>query len=696
MPDERARLKAAGFSDAEIDAELGGATQPPARPSIGKFAGESTGTRATLKNATPEQVAANQTASWDAAKGLGANAADGATFSLAGRAIPAIRTTAQAYANDHPGAALAAQMAGGVVSGFGLAKAAAKVPALVALGLAPKAEATMTLAQRVGQGAKMGGAAGAITGGANAESLADIPRSAALGAAGGALMGGAFGWGTEAIRGARNLVAGMGSRNTALPSAAGAIGPQQGPTLLRGSQGAARAGPIRRAIQAESPEDAGARRVLARMGRENMTVDDLVTANAGADRDAVLAELLPNRQGVAGLRVARNVGRERDRLDKSLAARTAEMPSRYAETISAVSGVPEGLDAGIVAQRARDVVSPRVEALYRQVYAQPDVSAKRVLPVLEKLNGLKRGREALTRAGELSSGFDALQAIDPANPMISTQNLHYMREGLDYALDNAVKEGDAQMVRILSAERHVLDREFKKQGGKLAQRADRLWERANATGESFASGQKSQTMRTKPAMVKARTEARDPEAFQRGAASKQIEGVDLKADGGAGQTRNPVVETMGSKTARARASLGYKNAGDFRQVRDEAGTLVDQIATQRGVSGNSTTAANLSEMADEFMTDPSALIAAPLNPVGALKLFGERGARAAMQGLNAQQATQMGRILGAGLPGQMSRDEAVAMLQRMEPTIRNQIMRQLAARNAATRGGLAGASTLAR
>jgi len=679
---DRQWAKQNGYTDDEIDAYLAQHPQPsdPYKPTGPKIAAEST-------LATRDKAPQRADADWSAVKGTARQVGQGATFGFADeieagarRVLPlspsdhgksyedirnGIRDDNQQFTQDHPYVAIGANVAGGALTGGALLKAAKSAPviarALNASGLVPKAEATATMGQRIGAGMKAGGAAGALSGAGVADELSDVPMSAGLGGLGGVAAGGLFTGGAEVFRGARNLAAGVAQRG--------------------------QSGPIRRVIQAESPEMGGARRVLSSLGRGNATVDDLAASSLTAPQDAALAELVPDNQGVRSLRIARNVGRERDAIDKSLGERAAEAPSRYAQTIANESGVPDGMDAKSVAQKAKDAVSTRVEELFGKAYAQPDVSAKPILKTVEKLNSLKLGREALSRAGELSNASDALQNIDPQNPTISVANLHYLRQGLDYALDIAEHDGDAQMVRILSEQRNTVDRAFKSAGGKLARRADRLWEQANATGESFALGEQSQAAKTKQGMVRLKMDARDPQAFQQGAASKQLQGVDLTPDGGGGQTRNPVMSTVGSKTVRARSSLGYGNAEKFGNVRKEAENIVSQNRTRNAVSGNSTTAANFSEMADEFMSDPGKMISAAVNPMSLPRVILERVWQGGSKGINAAQATEMGKLLSAGLPGQMTRDEAIAILRRMEPALVKQLERQLV-----TRGATSGAA----
>ena len=659
----------------EYQASKGG-TDDPYKPTTPRAASESN---------TVTSVSAPKRDIREDAKGFGRQIAQGVTAGWADEAEGAfdaatgpksyrearddVRAKNDKFAHGNSGIAFGANVAGGVLSGGLLAKAATlpfKGAALLSkIGLAPNTQAATTMG-RIGTAAKTGGVAGAIGGAGVAPEKGDMLNYAVGGGIAGGVGGALLTAGATAFNNARNAVAGAGL-NGAKPNA------------------------LRRFVQSESPEQSGVRRLLNANARGGQSTDDLLRASETAPASKSMGELIPGGQGTRITRIARNVGRERDAIDKSFAERTAEAPARYTQTISDITGVPEGLDAKIVGEKAFAAVEPRYEKLVGIAYAQPDASAKPLLTTVEKLSKSRSGNAALTRAKELSEGFDAIQNIDPANPVISVQNAHYLRQGLDHAITEAEKAGDAQMVRILMGERNVVDRFVKRTGGKAMQRADRLWESAANEGESFAAGQQSQLAKTKPLMVKMKTDAKNPEAFQRGAASKQIEGVESIQDGVAGQTRNPTVGTMGSKTARARSSLAYKTPGEFQQARGAAEDIVSEIAHHRGVSGNSTTAANLSEMADEFMSNPALLVQAPLDPVGALKMMGDKGGRMLQSGLNAEQATQTGRLAAAGLPGQMSRAEAKAIIERMAPFIQKQLARQMVGRTAftgaAVRGG---------
>lgn len=284
-------------------------------PRIGS---ESTGTRATIRNATPEQVAANKQADVDFAKGLTRQAAQGATFGFADEIEAGarsafgprdyrtvrdeIRAQDAAFQQANPGTALAANLAGGILTGGALGAAAkgsgAVARTLTATGLAPKVDAGATMGQRVLQAAKTGAVAGGIGGAgmARESTPGDLGSSVALGATVGGTAGGAFGLGAEMFRGARNL-------------------------LSRVGQGQEPAGPVRRAIRADSPEQSAAKRVLQRASNQGMSLDDVAARSAAADGPDVLGEVL-GEKGIRDIRTARGLGYEApDMIETSLRTR---------------------------------------------------------------------------------------------------------------------------------------------------------------------------------------------------------------------------------------------------------------------------------------------------------------------------------------------------------------------------------------
>ncbi|BAH38889.1 MAG TPA: hypothetical protein DGD08_08440 [Gemmatimonas aurantiaca] len=648
------------------------------------FASESTNTRATSRNATPQQVAQNRATDLRDAIGMARSMLSGATATMAPKAEAALRagfgkktyrdalqqidSEQNEFKEAHPVASFGAELAGGLASGGALlkgAQGAGKVAqAIRASQLVPKVEGTAGAGARAWAAAKAGGVAGGLTaaGSSRADDAfdhgKDVLTGATIGAAGGATLSGL----TDAIRRARQLVASMGQKGEA--------------------------GPIRSVLQAggASPEIAGAQRVLNTIGKSGATLDDIAAASASAPEESAFAELIPNRQGVRGLRIARNVGRSRDAIDQSLAERAAEEPMRWARSLEKSSGLSAPIDPAAFARGAKDEVQPEVERLLMQARARPDVEAGPLIQVAEDLNGLKRGKMALERGGELSRGFNYTQDIDPANPVISVANAHSLRQGLDYAIERAVQEQDDQMIAILQRQRDVVDQFVKAAGGEPMQQADQLFSNAMGRGESFRLGQRVESATSPQQIMELGMQASDPQAFQMGSGSRSLERALNIADGEAGRIANPTPGAMASQTRRARTATGTTSQGAYETLRGDSEQIAKRLQTRNAVSGNSSTVANAAEIQDEFENNPVAVASAVLNPTSMPRILAERALRAGTQGNNAAQADAMGRILAAGLPQQMAREEAVRKLQDLLPG-----MITIYRRNALTQGQAAGA-----
>lgn len=294
------------------------APRESARPSI-RVASESTTTRG------PGKAPARARADIDYAKGLLRQAAQGATFGFADEAEAGVRTITgapyretrdsirganAAFAEANPGTALAANVAGGILTG-GAASAAAKGTGALARAsrlLAPQVAAGTSLAGRIGQAAKVGGAMGAVGGAGVAEEMGDVGRNVVtgglVGAAGGALFAGA----AEGMRGARNLASRVG-------------------------QGRAEAGPIRRAVRADSPQETAVKRLLNRVQGQKMTVDDLAAQSRVADGPDVLGEVI-GEKGIRDIRTTRALGYEApDRIEESLRTRARNDVGRVRQVV---------------------------------------------------------------------------------------------------------------------------------------------------------------------------------------------------------------------------------------------------------------------------------------------------------------------------------------------------------------------------
>ena len=324
---DRAAAKAAGYTDAEIDAFEGKAPAvDPYKPTTPRVASES---------ATVTSVKAPTGYADDLIKGTARAAAQGASFGFADeieagarsavgpRSYKDVRNEVRGenakFSSENPALSFGANVVGGIATGGGLVKAASAVPKfgaiLRAAGLAPKVEATATMGQRLAGAAKMGGAAGIVSGAGVADELKDVPESAAVGGLVGAGAGLTFGAGAELLRGTRNLVARVG-------------------------QGQKPAGKIRSMVRADAPDESAAKRVLQRLGNQGESLDGLAARSAKADGPDILSEVI-GEKGVRDLRVARGLGYTApNEIEQGLTRRARDEVGRVQSSVRDALGDP--------------------------------------------------------------------------------------------------------------------------------------------------------------------------------------------------------------------------------------------------------------------------------------------------------------------------------------------------------------------
>lgn len=311
MQDERAQLKAAGFSDAEIADYLKANAKPAAPARQGtpsrSFAAESTAQRGTVS--APKTGALST-----ALLGYTRAGAQGATFGFADEAEAGVRSLGggsykqirdrvraenDAFSDANPVSALAANLLGGVLTGGAALKAAqgAAKLATAARVVAPRLSATATTSAKVGQAARAGAGAGALAGAGAAKETEDLGESMAVGGLLGGVLGGAAAGAGTVVRGARNVASRIG-------------------------QGQRDPGPIRRAIRADSPEDGAVKRVAGLLGNQKMSVDELAARSAAADAPDTVAEVIGAR-GIRSVRTARTLGYEAPDMIESTLERRA-------------------------------------------------------------------------------------------------------------------------------------------------------------------------------------------------------------------------------------------------------------------------------------------------------------------------------------------------------------------------------------
>jgi hypothetical protein len=575
-----------------------------------------------------------------------------------------VRADTQAYADAHPLAAIGANVAGGLL------------PAIASGGAAGVARGGMGLASRLTRASALGGVAGAAAGAGNAKEVDEIVPEMARTAVLGAGLGAAGGAAGEAI--------GKAGR-----AAAGLIRPQA-------NEVAGRFARVRAALANRAdPERGGAQRVLRTIERSGRTLDDLDgAANVAPDPNA-LAEVVGPR-GVGGLRMARNFGRRSDEIDAALAERASGEGGRFYGTVARETGLPAPRDADGVLDDAVGRITPRVQRLFRQAAKQPDVEAPEIAQVVQDLAGMGEQR-VLKRARTLAVGRGTLAPTDEATTTVSVRNLQFLRRALDRRITELGKlpAPDQELIDLLGERRAVVDGVLKRAGGKAQQKADRLWAKAQSEGESFRAGTRIEQEMTEEGIARARAEARDPEAFRQGAASQALARIRAASDGEASNVRNPAALAVGDPVRRARFRAGFTDDDSFERARAAAREATERLRTKNTVSGGSQTARNLLEGGNEMADDPEMLAdlaRVMASPVAGSVNLATRALRAGGRAAFGDEMDAAGRLLGAGLPGEMTRAQALQRLREMEPVLR-QFYAAQAARRGATAGALAGVGT---
>ena len=225
------------------------------------------------------------------------------------------------------------------------------------VGWAPKVQATATMAQRLGGAAKMGGAAGAVSGAGVADELTDVPKSMAVGGAIGAGAGLGFAGGAELIRGTRNL-------------------------LSRVGQGQKPAGAIRRAVRADAPDESAVKRVLQRLGNQNMSLDDLAARSSAADGPDILGEVI-GQKGIRDVRTARTLGYEApDAIEDGLTRRARDEVGRVQSSVRDALGDPIDDEAFKAAKLAE--ARTNAKPIYDEAVEGVTITDPRIVELLDR------------------------------------------------------------------------------------------------------------------------------------------------------------------------------------------------------------------------------------------------------------------------------------------------------------------------
>jgi hypothetical protein len=394
---DRAGAKAAGYTDAEIDAYLAQgtpvSTKSPASPKeavASKKEAEGWSTRGKALSVAREALGQG------AAFGFGDELEAGITSLLPGRKsygeeLQRIRSEMGQFGEAYPKTALAAQVAGGVASGAGLAK-----------GAVAGVKGASAIARALTKSAALQGAVG----GAGASDEGVVNRL--VGAGAGGAIGGALGraGGLVAERGARALTRGGISESAGVAAMREAMEAQKlTPDALR----------ARAAQMAASAPEARAMDVLGEPGVRIGRRLQAIGGEAGQDISSAMAARAETKP---------------ERLQQALTRTTGKGKENLLETVSEI------------AKRRKDVADP----LYEEVKQQPPV----VSDQLEKfISSRKSLRDADKKARELmeEAGVDlpTMATAGGTTPLRTPEYLDYMKRAIDDQLYNGKRPGPGQL-----------------------------------------------------------------------------------------------------------------------------------------------------------------------------------------------------------------------------------------------------------
>jgi hypothetical protein len=317
---------------------------------------------------------------------------------------------------------------------------------------------------------------------------------------------------------------------------------------------------------------------------------------------------------------------------------------------------------------------------YREMVRTGREAARR-LPALEQR--MRQADAALEKAIAASGGTPA--------PELTVAQALKVRQALDAMIDDSAEKSADRIVQArLQEARAAVDRVVKRAGGNAAaaqslQEADALFAEAKRIGESFAGGVRASQSGSAPTAARIMGEQANPEMARRGVGSDVLRRLGQVVDEGGAQ--NPQLRVTGGENRRQLTRMAFPDDATFGQFRGAADRAAERMGTLRMVSGGSQTADKLND-ALEFATDPGLYSDAAMgNAPGLLRRVGETSIARRLIGANAREADEMTRYLLSGAPGEMSRDEAIAMLRRMDPFIRQRLAAQ------ANRSGVAGGTS---
>lgn len=426
--------------------------------------------------------------------------------------------------------------------------------------------------------------------------------------------------------------------------------------------------------------DPGAARVLAKIQKAGLTIDEVEELSQRADGPDILAELLGD-TGVKATDTARLLGNTAgEDIRRSLDARAFDEAPRWQAALERLSktGIrdPQAYGEEVV-DAARTQAGPKYEAT--KGLAVPDASAAAVVKEITTLadDGLNLWNKA--RLGDASFPKEPTDAL-------TVGQLQRLRQVLDSHISygenplNANSIEKAAQGRLRDLRRNVDDL-AKASGGADFAEADAITAAAKRKASAFEAGTKALTAKSKEELQRLAADSGDPEAFREGIASARQAEIQRARDGGAGGVQNPYAPSMASEQRRnvTRAGLPDDAAMGEASRLSEAGS--NRMATRNRMAGSQTIERGLGVTEDAMgPVNPQMAVEAVTNPKG---LVG-RGIEALWTGagrklLGDEMDAASKFYMAGGAPftkadgkvvEQMTREEAIKKLRAMEPAMR--------------------------
>jgi hypothetical protein len=625
------------------------------------------------------------------------------------------------YRQQNGGKSVLAQIAGGVLTGGGVAGLARtglmRGGAAAAADVIPgSARPIAALLGRAGKGAAEGAAYGALGGAGNSEGndVSVMLKDAAMGGAVGAGLGGGLplagallGMAPRAGRAVIGAVrpgtfarteqtaaqAAPGAApavESALPPAAPALpAPASAPVQSAGAQAAAQ-------VTNQTPVTDRAMLRLARALREGgMTPEGLKGAAANAKPSEIVADIAgePARRLVRGAEAIPSRGG--DELRTILTERQAGQGDRVTEAVAGMFGLQgrPNLVTGAreLAQAQREEAAP----LYRAAMMEGDVDRMVPASVLEPFKGVPEFQKALTRAQRMFAddvrqgraeagdvfadvvtgvGADGSPQVSVNAQQIPLRVVDYVKKSLDAMIGDRTPAGamDRTARASLIRDRNALLKSVDELVPEYGTARD-AYRGGAALRDAFDSGADAVKMtRDELADELGRMSKGEAQQFRIGAVGRLLEDVQSRADGQdamAVLAKNRVVRDkirMLLPSDAARESFDALVSSEARQT-----------ATRRTIQGSRTAPLlqDIAALADDPTPATNALSGGMTNLAG-------RAVGMASDRLMAAERTQMADELAPLLS--MSPNQVTALLERLAKAAERQTTRQSAARGATT------------